>query len=178
MHVDGPLGRRPVDAPGAVQQLPPGEHPLRFGHHRQQDLVLGRSAFHGRAVADHLVPRRVHRDSGGMDDRIVALFGGRASTAPQHGTDAGHQLARTVRLGHVVVRAELQAEQYVVLRGAGGQHENGNVIVLPQHPAHPEAVDHREHQVQDDEVRTVAPSLVESRPSVMDHGGGVALLQQ
>lgn len=82
------------------------------------------------------------------------------------------------RLGHVVVRAELQAEQNVVLRGAGGEHEDGDVVALPQHPAHAEAVDDREHQVQDDQVRPVAAGLGECGPAVMDHGGGVSLLQQ
>jgi hypothetical protein len=126
------------------------------------------------------VPDRVDADPGGPDDGVLAPAVG-ASPAPQHGTDAGHQLAGAVRLGHVVVGAEFQAEQDVVLRGPGRQHQHRDVRVAgvaAQHPADAEAVDHGQHQVQDDEVGPQSAGRVEGGRPVVDHGRGVALREQ
>lgn len=124
------------------------------------------------------MPYGIDRETRGAYDGILAPVRGHPSAAPQNGPDAGHQLARAVRLGHVVVRAQLQAEQDVVLGRAGGEHQDGDVVVRAQHPAHPEPVDHREHQIQDDQVRGDPAGRVQRGPPVVDHGGGVTLREQ
>lgn len=116
--------------------------------------------------------------SHGAYARVTVLVGREPATAAQDRTDPGHQLARAVRLGHVVVGAEFEAEQYAVLGGASGQHQDGDVVVSAQCPAHLEAVDHRKHQIEDDEVGAVSPRFREGGSAVVNDGGRVSLPQQ
>lgn len=57
--------------------------------------------------------------------RLVAV-------AASHRADAGGQLARGERFGHVVVRAELQTDELVHRAVAGGQHADRHGRALAQ----------------------------------------------
>ena len=82
----------------------------------------------------------------------------RATVVPaQHGLHPQHQLPGRERLGHVVVRAELQAEHPVRLLAERGQHHDRHPVRAgPQPPADLQAIDHGQHQVEYDEVGLVA----------------------
>ena len=82
--------------------------------------------------------------------------GGRAGPleAAQHGLDAGDELARGEGLGDVVVGAELEAVDAVVLGGARGEEDDGDDAeggVLAEAPAEVEAVAAGHHDVEQEE---------------------------
>ena len=64
------------------------------------------------------------------------------------------ELAHRERLGHVVVGAHAEADQHVGLVVAGGQHEHRHRTFRLDASAHLEPVQTREHDIQDDDVRT------------------------
>jgi hypothetical protein len=98
----------------------------------------------------------------------------RAGPAQQR-AHPGHQLAGAVGLGEVVVGAEVEAEQQIVLGRAGGQHDDRDRRVDPQHPAHVEPVDLGQHEVEDDQVGDLAAGVLQGAAAVVDHRHGVAL---
>ena len=62
------------------------------------------------------------------------------------------QLAHTEGLGEVIIRAHLQPHHLVNLIGAGGEHQHRDVLLLAQAPAHLEAIQPRQHHIQQNEV--------------------------
>jgi hypothetical protein len=78
---------------------------------------------------------------------------GGMAVAAQHRIDPGDHLARAEWLAHIVVGADLQAEQAVHLVGARGDHDHRHVAEAAQLAADLHAVAVRQHQVQQHQVR-------------------------
>ena len=77
------------------------------------------------AAHGHHVPLDVHpHRPGGEQPGGTELAVGRLAAAPQHGAHPGDQLARRVRLGHVVVGAQLKPDHLVDLAVPGGDHDD------------------------------------------------------
>ena len=70
----------------------------------------------------------------------------------EHGADTGEELARIERLHHVVVRADLEADDPVGFFGERGQQDHRDVGRLAQPAAERQAVLAGHHDVEDDEV--------------------------
>ena len=87
-------------------------------------------------------------------------------SARRSGPDPGDQLAGTEGLGQVVVGSELEAEQLVELVITRGEHHDGEVRVPPDLAGDIQPVQPRQTQVQDDQIRPVAPDAIEGRRSV------------
>jgi hypothetical protein len=94
----------------------------------------------------------------GIEPQVADLerfAGQRRSHPPQHRGDPGQQLARAERLGHIVVRAGVEAADAVVLGLARGQHDDRHVggrLVAAQPAAHLDAARALDHPVEDDQV--------------------------
>src|SRR5580693_2072634 len=124
VRVDGALVALELIPADPVDQLEPGVHPARDGGQGTQDAPLGRGQI-GRGAAHHdLAPRRV--DEQGLAAVADRAGGGDRGAATQDGLDAQDQLARAERLGDVVIGAELQAGDPVLLARLGGQHQDGH----------------------------------------------------
>ena len=82
-----------------------------------------------------------------------ALAAGKRRRAPHDRADPRDQLAQPVRLDEVVVGPELEPDDAVGLFPAGGQDDDRNARALAQPPADVEAVDVRQAQIEQDEVR-------------------------
>ena len=103
----------------------------------------------------------------------------RLAAAAQHRTDPGHQLARGVGLGDVVVGAELQADHLVDLAVLGGQHDHRDVGPRPRSWRQTSVPGQaRQHQVEQDEVGAVAVELLEGGRAVVGDGDLEALLAE
>ena len=86
-----------------------------------------------------------------------------AICAPQQRLDPAHQLAQAKRLGHVVVGAELQADDLVHLLVAGGQDQDRCLgAARAEASQNLEAVDARQADVQDYEIRSLAEGELEA----------------
>jgi hypothetical protein len=82
--------------------------------------------------------------------------------ATQQGFDAGEQLLDGEGLRHVVVRAAAKAFEHVVFRALRREHEDRLARDLRPHAlADLEAVDAREHQVEEDEPEAAAEGFLE-----------------
>ncbi len=57
-------------------------------------------------------------------NRLTAWSVARRGVAPQDGLDPEHQFARAERLGHVIVGAELESGDPVLLTAPGRQHQD------------------------------------------------------
>src|SRR6266545_2936100 len=152
-------------APHRGEQLLPREHPSGPAHQVSQQVELGRSERHRFVTGQHEPPYRVERDRA---DPAYPVALRRALRATQHGLDPGDQLARAERLGHVVVGAELQAEDPVDLVVAGGEEQYRCPIAgLAQPPADLGAVHAGQRDVQDAGDRAHLPGRGQTRGTVM-----------
>ena len=75
--------------------------------------------------------------------------------------DPGDELARAERLGEVVVGPDREADQFVDLLGLRGQHDDVGVAERADLAADLDAVDPRQHQVEDDDIWMLGPSHLE-----------------
>ena len=103
----------------------------------------------------HSSPRlRTLNEPGSISRSPIAIVSpaGSARGPAQHGLDPRHELGQLERLRDVVVGAELEPDDHVVLLAARGQHEIGTVALAPDLPADLEAVERRQHHVEHDEV--------------------------
>ena len=72
--------------------------------------------------------------------------------AAQHGPHAGDELAEPVRLGHVVVGTDLEADHRVDLTALRRDHDDRHLRAGPDLAAHVDARHLRQHHVEEDEV--------------------------
>mgnify|MGYP002133002553 CR=1 FL=1 len=88
--------------------------------------------------------------AGGIIDAPGARGGFHTSTrTPQQRPHASHHFARRKGLAHIIVSSGIEAQQAAQLVHTGGQHQNGHIAEGPDRPAHPHAVQARQHPVQD-----------------------------
>ena len=71
-----------------------------------------------------------------------------AMTAAQQGAQAGQQQARLDRFVHIVIGARFQAQHLLDVVFAGGQHQDRHVGETADLPAHVDAAEAGQHQVQ------------------------------
>jgi len=137
-----------------AEQLVAREDLARVPHEEDEQLeLLGRQA-HALAVQQH---GPLPLGDGQPPAAQQGLGRGRVAAglvkAAQDRADAAHDLAQVKGLGDVVVRAGLQAQELVVHAAARGEHDDGHVVGLRQHPAHVHAAQVRQHPVQQHQVR-------------------------
>ena len=113
MGVDRPLVGLEGDAVDRVQELAAGEHPARLADHGRQELELGRGELDRPAADRDPHAGQVDLDVG--DPQHLGAAGSGRLGPPQHGPDPGHELLGAERLDHVVVGAQLQADDPVGL---------------------------------------------------------------
>src|SRR5919106_2000817 len=92
-------------------------------------------------------------DVTGADNAADVIRGPRL--ASQHGPHASAQLFRVERLGQVVVGAQFEAADYVIVMVLAGQKDDGDIGALAQAAHNFEAVHVRHHDVQHNDVGPV-----------------------
>ena len=110
-----------------------------------QHLQLLGGHFHGLSLIVYLILFQADRQP--REGQGVLFTAGGGGTA-QHSLDAGQQLLALKGLGHVVVRAQLQAQHLIKGFLLGGQHDDGNLRYLPHGAAYLPAVHARQHDIQ------------------------------
>jgi hypothetical protein len=123
-----------------------------MGDQEGQQVELAHGQRHRPAGDRDLAGGRVDLDVTGAKRRrrTMAVAG---QGPAQHAADAGDQLAGAERLDHVVVGAQLQADDPVRLVALGGQHDDRGRGLGADLAAHLQAVHARQHQIQHDQVR-------------------------
>ena len=111
-------------APDLRQQLIVRNCPARVLDQVVEQAVLGRAQLDPLAVDDHLAAVEIYAQAVvDLEDRLRGR-GRRHLGAAQHRLDPAGKLTRSERLGDVVVRAQFQPVDLVVLLAFGGQHDH------------------------------------------------------
>lgn len=74
---------------------------------------------------------------------------------PEHGVQTREELARVERFGNIVVGAEVETDDAIVVVAAGREHDHGYVAGLADFPADGESVVAGEHDVEQDGIEWV-----------------------
>jgi hypothetical protein len=138
-------------APDPFQDLVAGEDQAPVADQVAEQLELTGGELHRAALEDDLVAGRVDGEAAQVERGLGTGFGFGVGAA-QDRLDPGDQLAGRERLGHVVVGAELEAEDPVGLLLPGRDHDDRHPAPpLAQRPGHLEPVHARQHQVEQDQ---------------------------
>jgi hypothetical protein len=131
-----------------------GEHLAGTAGQLQQQFEFGGGQRQLTAVAPDGEPGRVDLQRAGCQD---AGLGGPRRPAQQR-AHPSHELRQIERLAQIVVRPALEAHYDVDGVGARGQDQDRDTAGPADLPAHLDAVQHRQHDVQDDQIdRLAAP---------------------
>src|SRR6476661_2768966 len=98
--------------------------------------------------------------------------------AAERGPDAAAELTDRERLGDVVVGAHLQAEHLVDLIVLRREHDDRHLAPAPHPAADLDAVELRQHDVQNDQVESLLGETVQRLAAVVRGNDLVALLSQ
>ena len=168
MYIDRARLAIEVEAPSFLQDLLAAEDEAAvFGEGEEKVKFL-------RAQADG-PGRKAHFPSGGVDEQVTDVdwfsrIRSLSFAAPQNRFDARNKFAWVERLGQVIIRAELEAEDLINIFVAGGEHQNGGGILRSaQSAADFKTIQFREHEVQHNERRMFTRNRVERGFSIA-HG--------
>ena len=127
---------------------------------RHEETILGRRKLHVLAV--HCNTMRAAVDLKCPDAKDVSRLLRRLGDAPENCPDAQHELLRAERLGQVVIGAERESANTILLLFPRREHEHGDIarcIVGSQLLEHVVAGHAGEHQVEHDQNRVLLPRL-------------------
>jgi len=161
-----------IKAPDCFDNSAAGDSAVRAAHEEFEEAELRGSEWDLLAVATDFASGRVQTERAGAE-----VWDRRLSGAACDGTEAGEEDAEGERFDEVIVSASVEAGDDVVWGVAGGEHENGRVILGGAEAAGDfEAVDVRHHDVEDDGVEVSGGKGGEGLFTVAGEGDGVVLL--
>src|SRR5215212_4811797 len=173
-HLDRVRDRERVVAPDLVEQLLAGDHQPLVAHQVLEQLELALGQLDRALAAMHLVRVRVEGEVADAQRGHPAR-----RPAPQQRAQPREQLLALERLDEVVVGADVEPLDARVERVAGGQHEDGRVVlVLAQASRDVDAVHPRQAQVEHEDVGQERVHLVERGDAVTGELDLVALEPQ
>src|SRR6516225_1588312 len=126
MHVDGALLHVDVAAPDTVEQLIARVDALGVRHEELEHAVFGRTQGY-RTLPDHHPVTPLIEDQAFELDALIDTV---AAAAPQDGVDPRQQLPWREGLGHIIIRAALEACDFVPFLGTRGQHDDRKLARL------------------------------------------------
>src|SRR5579864_3637637 len=106
-----------VGAPDAPEDVVAREHATLLVDDAEKDVELARGHLHGLAAAAHAPRGDVHLDVPERDAPLPLRLRRAYSAAPERRAHAREELGQAERLGDVVLRAELEAGDFVHLAG-------------------------------------------------------------
>ena len=165
-----------VGPPDPVDQLHPGQHPAGVAQQHLKQFELLQRQLNILAAHGHHVPVHVHPHRPGLHDRADRLID--VAPAPEYRAHPGDQFPGRERLGHVVVGAELEADDLVNLTVLRGQHDDRHVRPFPQAPADLAARQAGQHEVEQHQVGTGAVEGLDGVRPGRAHGHLESLLAQ
>src|SRR3989454_4836658 len=131
-----------------MTKLPPRKDwPGGAGRASQHPPLCVREAAGG-VIPPRLLSSKVD-DEVADDQRVAPLV----TVAAQDGADAGHHLAGTEWLRHIIVGPQLKSTDLVFLPVPSGEHDDRHRHQRPDPAGHFPSIQAREHQVQHHQVR-------------------------
>ncbi len=143
-----------VTPPHAVDELTAREHTPRVAHEHLKKLELLQRHVDDLAVHGDGVTVDVEGDAASLQHALIDLVI-RLHDAAQHSAHPRQQLTRRVRLGDVVIRAELETDDDVDLGVLRSEHDDRHVRGGADLAAHLGPGNAREHEVEQHDIRAV-----------------------
>jgi hypothetical protein len=122
VDVDGAISDEDIGAHGAIHELIAGEHAATEGEDGGEEFEFGGGEVDAAALDGDLVLALIDHHGSGGEERHGGFHGG---FSPQDRSDAGHEDFHGEGFGHVVVRAEGEADDDVGFFSLGGEHDDG-----------------------------------------------------
>src|SRR5579859_539765 len=160
--------------PDILGDLVAAQHLTGVAHQVRQELELSGGQLDLAVTAPHIVARAIKYQV------RHAQRAGRVSAIPTaESADAGQQLLRCKRLGHVIVGASIQASNPISDRIPGCEQQDWRLnVLLTDLTAYRQAVDFRQQNVQDDEIVCTRLSAHQTLGPVICHLRLIPGLQQ
>src|SRR6266481_3018378 len=154
-------------APNLAQQFITRKRSAAWGDKVAEQLKLARGEFDLLTVAKHLGAPKVYNDRA-KAKRVERLgCARRGPAAPQQRFQPRQQLERLEWFAKIVIRAQLQAQDFVDYLASRRQHQNRRRdTALPQIAAHIKAVFARQHDVQNDHVEVAFAGARQTRQAI------------
>src|SRR5699024_8353116 len=157
VHIHQPGVGGMTVAPDLFEEGLPAEHLPRLASQGHEQIEFARCQRHRRAALGHGVTGHVDDDvADGQQLRGLGLGD------PQSGTDTSDELLGLERLRHIVVGSGFEAEDDIDGVGLRREHDDGHRGHLADLPADLETVLARQHEVEENEIRTDLLELLES----------------
>ena len=168
--------------PHQLIDLAGGEHPAGVLHQQEKDVVLdGGEAdplpVHGDRFGPVIQRDAAVGEQGGIG-LPAALLAAQAGVAPELALDPCDDLDGIEGLGDVVVRPDVQPQDFVAVLALGGEQDDGHVAALPQLGRGADAVQAGHHHVQQDQIHRLALRQAQALQPVVGLHGGIALAGQ
>jgi adenylosuccinate lyase len=151
MHVEGLRRAEPIRVPDLGDELVALHEAPGACEKHSEELELLHREIDRRAAARDGARVEVHRHFAAFEDPGLVRHG-LGFAPPQNGTHAGDELGGAERLRHVVVRAELEAEDAVHLLTARADHQDRHTRCPADLAEHVAPVSVRQHDVEEDDV--------------------------
>jgi hypothetical protein len=147
--------------PDPLLQLVARLHAPALGGQHLQQAELGARQLGVPAVEKCLVQRRVDHQARHLNP-LVDGRGARHVRPPDGRVHPRHELVHSERLGQVVVAADPERVDLVLLRGSRADHDHRDLdVVRPERLDHPPAVHARQHQIDHRDIRSLEPDLAD-----------------
>jgi hypothetical protein len=171
VDVHSPWSDEAVAAPNLIKKPVAVEDMTRVRSQIEQELEFQRTQLHRLATNRHLLSSRIEPNASGLHQ---LSFFCNALLPAQNRSDPGHQLPRAEGFDHVIVPANLKAENSIHFLTLGGEEDyrqSPQAIVGAEALANAKPVFVREQNVQKEYVGRVTTKIVEplkSSPETFD----------
>ena len=162
-----------VEAPDFVEQLVAGEHPVRVAGKVIDKLQLFGRSVDALAVDPELVVCQVYLELVVFDLLYIRRRGAR--TASENCLDARHNFLCVEGLDDIVVRAELETEDFIKSLALCGEHDYRLVREFSDFAADLPAVEAGQHYIKQHQIRLNLAEALHGALAVVHYADCVAL---
>src|SRR5215472_15633644 len=150
MGIDGASERVLVIAPNRPQEFAPKYRRFSTFYQIAEELQFTAGKINGFSIPGYFSTRNVYADGTKFVDTLSAAN----RNSSQQRLDAGNEFGRLKRLGHVVVRSQVEPYHFVNHLIADSQHQDGRRhSLLPNFSTDVESVADGQHDVKNDKVK-------------------------
>src|SRR5579859_2914421 len=187
MHINDVAVSIVIVAPDFIHQDFARIDPVGRSCEQGQDVELGRRQHDLDMVDLDATRQQINGETGETQGRFAIgcpfLFArllalARRADTPQDGAHAAHQLARAKGFDDIIIRANVQPRNAVVLVSTRGEHQNRGFRPGPDATAHLKAIQRGQHNIEYDQVGMLAGVQSQAVRAIFRHHYFIARIFQ
>ena len=168
VHVDAAIKRHELPAEHGIHQPLPCHHAPGLAQQNFEQIEFHRSKFNRVPRAQHISRCRIEFDVANSEHLRHHVSCSHRLRAAQDRPDSSHQFARVEWLRKIIVGADFQSNNAVDILAARRQQQYRNLRHTANAPQHFEAIDAREHYIEDNQCIVVGQCLLQALFAVVD----------